>query len=635
MSSELDLAAPRPMAALTQRVISPQNIAIETRQYRAMPLSAAKRKQLRAAMQRIERQLTLGQYAELRSVYGALKDDLSRLERAYTTLKSRLAEDPEAEELKAQCQAVRAEAEPLLSRFRMVKHQLQPLHAAAKQYAAYRDSLLDHPVAVARIKAEEQLRKDLEQEAAIYGDIIINKWSALGFKHDYTVKNKKRTKKVRFSRVSITLDALYFKIESSSKTAFAGWSDLIPDGVYVAADLLAEKTLTELSIACQRQVTGVYNAHGAWVIVHRLESIDGLMNYVAFADVMQRYPQQYKKHLPIPVGVSFNREIQWANLADYPHWLIGGYTGSGKSNAINNGICSLISTQSPEDLRIVLCDLKGGLEFSFYKDIPHLHGDIVSTVQGVADMLQQLEAVMEYRFKVFRGAAKKIEDYHLFAPNHPMPRVLCVFDEVASIHGHGSVTKAIEASLLKITRLGRAVGVHMWLCTQQPDANVIPTGIKTNCPLRMSGRMPTSSASVTILGNSSAAALAAVAGRMILQLGPDPMPIQTPHITDDEIENALKTARAMPRPEALQIPEGMAPLHDEWTPERIVELSLKHLGGNIAWKPIYDATSDDISREQARKLVEAIWRSECVYFEGVAYKMQPGRGQTKRLVPVT
>lgn len=634
MSSELDLAAPRPMSALTQRVISPQNIAIETRQHRAMPLSAGKRNQLKAAIRQIEQQLITGQYAELKSVYGALKNDLARLQDTYNELRARLAESPEDEEAREQYSAAREQAEPLLNRFRVVKSQLQPLHHAAKQRASFQAMLDDHPVAVARIKAEEKLRRDLEKEAAIYADIIINKWTRLGFKHTYSVKGKEKTKKVRFANLSITLDAIYLKIESSSKTAFAGWDDLIPDGVYIGKDLLSQDTLTELSIACQRQVTGVYNAHGAWVIVHRLESVDGLMNYVAFGDVMQRYPQQYQKHLPIPVGVSYNREIQWANLADYPHWLIGGYTGSGKSNAINNGICSLIRTQSPEDLRIVLCDLKGGLEFSFYKDIPHLHGEIVSTVQGVADMLMQLEAVMEYRFKVFKGAAKKIEDYHLFAPNHPMPRILCVFDEVASIHGHGSVTKDIEASLLKITRLGRAVGVHMWLCTQQPDANVIPTGIKTNCPLRMSGRMPTSSASVTILGNSSAAALAAVAGRMILQLGPDPMPIQTPHITDEEIENTLTLARAMPKPDALHIPEGHTVIHDEWTPDRIVELSLKHLNGNIAWKPIWDATSDDLSKGQARKLVEAIWNADCVYFEGQAYKKQDGKGHMKKLVKI-
>jgi DNA segregation ATPase FtsK/SpoIIIE-like protein len=241
---------------------------------------------------------------------------------------------------------------------------------------------------------------------------------------------------------------------------------------------------------------------------------------------------------------------------------------------------------------------------------------------------------MELRFKKFKGAAKKIEDYHLRYPDRDMPRILCVFDEFASIQGHGDVTKRISASVLRLTRLGRAVGIHMWLCTQQPDVKVIEGGIKTNLPLRMSGRMPTSSASVTVLGNSSAAALAAVAGRMILQLGPDPLPIQTPHISDEEIAESLAVAKKFEKPLPLEMGDVSKVIHEEWTTDRVVELSLKHLSGNISWSAVYNAASDDISREQARRLVEVIWKADCVHFEGKDYKMQTGHGKQKRLVEI-
>src|SRR5690606_28215766 len=130
--------------------------------------------------------------------------------------------------------------------------------------------------------------------------------------------------------------------------------------------LLAEDTLTELSITCQRQVTGVHNTSGAWVIVHRLNSHDGLLNYVSYADVQERYPVKHHTRMPICVGVGAHRQIQWINLADFPHWLIAGYTKSGKSNLVNASLCTLITRQSPNDLRLVLIDLKGGLEFSYY-----------------------------------------------------------------------------------------------------------------------------------------------------------------------------------------------------------------------------------------------------------------------------
>ncbi len=632
MTTSFDLAAPKPMQSLSQRVVNPANVELETRQYRAEPLRWAERRRIRQAIHNLTRKLKRAQYDELLSVQSALKGHLEPLQVAYTELKEKLTANPEDSEAGEAFYQLKEEIRPHLERWQALKSQLEPLHGMAQSRTTYQHMLDDSPVAAARIKAEQKLRRDLEKEAGIYGSLIINHWTRLGFKHVFTHKGKEKTVKVKFSNVSITLDGIYFKIAASHKTAFGNWIPDLPDGVYVAKELLAPDTLTELSIACQKQVTGVHSTDGAWVIVHRLESIDGLMNYVKFSDVMQRYPFEEARNMPCPVGVSYNREIQWINLSDFPHWLIGGYTGSGKSNSVNSNLCALIRTQSPEDLRVILCDLKGGLEFSFYKDIPHLHGEIVDEPTKVAETLNQLEAIMELRFKKFKGVAKKIEDYYVRYPDRSMPRILCVFDEYASIQGHGDVTKRISASALRLTRLGRAVGIHMWICTQQPDVKVIEGGIKTNLPLRMSGRMPTSAASVTVLGNSSAAALAAVAGRMVLQLGPDPLPIQTPHISDEEIEESLAIAKRFPKPQALEQGDMSRTIHEEWTTERVVELSLKHLGGNIAWKPVYDAASDDMSREQARRLVAAIWAADSVQFEGKAYKMKPGNGQQKRLV---
>lgn len=636
MSTDLAiLEAPGPMSALTQRVISADNAAIETRQYRASPLTSRQRRTIKNRIRNIDRELKKVQIEELVSVYAALKERLEYLQRERDDLKTHLAEHPDDTEAQERVREVVSEGQPLLERYRVVKHQLTPHMDLSRQRDYLQHMLDDHPIAVMRIKKEKQLRQELEKEAGIYGDIIIDRWTRLGFCHRYTVKGKEKIKKVKFSNVGITLDALYFEIETSNKTAFGGWNVHVPDGVYIGKDLLNENTLVELSVACKRQVTGHINNFGAWVIVHRLESADGLMNYVRFSDVMQRYPTNDTSNLPVPVGVSYNREIQWASLGEFPHWLIGGYTGSGKSNAINNGICSLIRTQSPENLRIVLCDLKGGLEFSFYSEIPHLHGQIVDSVKGVSEMLMQLQAIMESRFKKLKGSAKKIEDYNLRYPDNPMPRILCVFDEVASIHGHGNTTREIEASLLDITRLGRAVGIHMWLCTQQPDANVIPTGIKTNCPLRMSGRMPTSSASVTILGNASAAALAAVRGRMILQYGPDPMPIQTPHISDEEIAESLAIARAMPKPEPLETGDIRTLAQRGWTAEMIIKFSLTHMNGLISGKRLYEAIGDDaLTQMQSNRFAEQIWKMAPLEFEGKMYKLEKRRGGARYLVEV-
>ncbi len=630
--SDLNSAAPAPLKSLTTKIISPQNIAVEARQKRAEPLKYGERRRFQRRIRKIKRELIRAQYPELQAVKKALKRGLEPLDERYFDL---LAKQEAGEDVSEALRTLNDARDPKLLQLNALKRQLAPMEAKHKEMIGLQHKLNDHPMAVARLREEKRLREALNKEVMIYAGMIIARWTRLNFCHRYTKDGKERVDEVSFSNIGVTLDAIYYKINTSHKTAFNNWVMDLPEGVYVAKHLLAPETLQELTIVCQKQVTGLYNSDGAWVVVHRLESVDGLMNFVKYADVMQRYPQHLKKRMPIPVGVSYNREIQWYNLSDYPHWLIGGYTGSGKSNTINASLCSLISTQTPEDLRVVLCDLKGGLEFSFYEGIPHLHGAIVDSPENVADTLQELQSIMLLRFKKFRGVAKKIEDYHLKRPNDAMPRILCVFDEVASIQGHGDITKRIVAALLDLSRRGRAVGIHLWLCTQQPNVRVIEGGIKTNMNLRLSGRMPSTSDSITVLGNSSAAQLAAIAGRMIVQAGPDPVPIQTPYISDEEIAAALEAAKRMEVPLPLDVGEVQKVIHEEWTPERIIRFALTHMNGLVSGRRIWESIGDDsLGLPTANKLVEAVWAMAPLQFEGKTYKIEKRRGGARYLVEV-
>ena len=295
------------------------------------------------------------------------------------------------------------------------------------------------------------------------------------------------------------------------------------------------------------------------------------------------------------------------------------------------GICTLISQQTPEDLRVILVDLKGGLEFSFYEGIPHLHGKIIDSVEGAADALVNLEGIMVQRFEQLRAAkVKKIEEYHIkYGPNS-MPRILFVFDEVASIGNQGDLTKRIVASLEALVQKGRATGIHLWFCTQRPEVKVIPGSIKANIGLRISGRMPDIASSQTVLGTSDAKNLAPMQGRMAMLVGSDVVQIQTPHITNEDIYGAIEKAKSYPTPKPLPTPDVQV-IDRNWTPEKIIELSIKHLQGNINWKPVHEAIKDDVTRETARGLVEAVWAMESIEFEGEQYKIKAIGGKAKRL----
>lgn len=628
----LDEPAPAPLATFTHTVISPENIALEQRKERAVVLSRRQQRDMRRQIKTIEKQLHDADYSTLRFLYSQLKSQLEPLQERWNTLTAQLKESPDSDVVKAALELLKSEVEEPYQKWLQLKHQLRRLHPLWVERRNMLQVLEDQSLARERMKVERKQADELKRELRIYEQLIIACWNRLGFKHEFEKKGKRKIKSVKFSRRVVTLDAIYFQIDTGYKAISGKWFDNMPEGVYVAKHLLSEDTLMELSITCRHQVTGIYDKSGnsgAWVIVHRLESVDGLMNYVHYNDVMQRYPFQHKKRLPIPVGVAHNREVQWATLKDLPHWLIAGYTGSGKSNLVNVGICSLLSTQSPDDLRLVLIDLKGGMEFDTYRDIPHLHGGIISEVDAVETMLADIVAVLYYRMKVIRGTAKDIDVYRQRRPNEYMPRILLVFDEVASIGDHGQTTKRILQYLTLIGRLGRALGIHSWLCTQRPDTNVLTGAVKANMNPRISGRMSTASDSITVLGNGSAATLAAVEGRMIWMRGPDPMPIQTPHITEDAIFASIEKARNYPTPPDIPIPERKV-VDVVWTPEKIIELSLDHLGGKITWKAVYEA-ADDLSQSQARELVKSIWQMDCIQFQGKQYKVVTGRSNTRYL----
>lgn len=638
--SEIDLVTtaiedgvPPPLSPLTDIVISPSNIAAEARRQRAQTLPTGKRARYRRELAKVTKQLDQADYDALAARCEEIRPELEQLRYQYQAVKQALADQPENEDLLSEYEELRSRIAPRLAQWRALDQRVRVLQPLAERRSFLTRSIEDHHVAVARQKAEKRLRKLMEKEARIYEQLIIDKWTRLGFCYRRTVDGKESVDKVQFSEIAITLDAIYYKIDSSYQTAFKNWKTNLPQGVYIVGQLLSEATLDELTITCQRQVSGIYNTNGAWVVVHRLDSVDGLMNYVSFSDVLVRYPNKHHSRMPICVGVAAQRQVQWVNLADFPHWLIAGFTNSGKSNMVNAGLCTLITKQKPDDLRLILIDLKGGLEFDFYKGIPHLHGDVVDSVAGVADVLAQLEALMHSRFVKFRGIAKRLEEYQAKRPKDVLPRVLVVFDEVASIMEHGDLSKRIMASLRELTRMGRAVGIHIWLCTQRPDVRAIDGAVKANLAVRISGRMTTTADSVTILGNSMAKDLAPIAGRMVMQIGPDPVTVQTPHITEVEITDALRAAGRFEGPAPLDIPEGAVVVHQQWTVERVIELSLKHLDGNITAKRVWEA-ADDLSKNQARSLVEKIWKMRRVEFDGQVYQVEVGAHNRRMLMPV-
>lgn len=633
-----NMRAPEPMAPLKHVIITPENVAMEARLSRAKPLGRIELWKLGREAATLEKQLSKlrpSKAAEMARL-NELKQSLSSLQVYRDELDRDLALTPFDPHLATQHQQLMETALPLWREYEALKLELGAYMDMEKRLQATRQRIADNPAIIERKKEEDRLLQIQRQEAQAYERLMISRFTQLGLCYRWVDKNgNKKIDEVRFSWCEITPDAIYYKVAASYGRMFGGWGTHLPYGVRIA-DLESEQTLYELSLSCQRQVTAKSSpTGGAWIIVHRLDTNDGLVNQVHYTSVMEHYPRKYRAKLPICVGVGLNLNVIWLNIADYPHMLVAGFTGSGKSNFVNVIICTLITQHSPEEVRIILVDLKDGVEFSAYENIPHLHGKVVDTVPDLADTLQELEAIMSDRNKQLKGKAKSLAQYNMKFPDKPLPRIICIIDEVASIMNQGDSTKRINHSLRQLTAKGRAPGVHIILCTQRPTVDVIDGGVKVNLAARIVGRMPSSTDSQAVIGSGDAKDLAAVPGRMLLQISPDPQPVQTPFIEEEDVAVALKRAMEYEPPDALPVPEGFNEAA-EWTPEKLIELSINFLGGSLSHTRIWDEIKNEggITNSQLRAMVKSIWAMDCIPFEGKEYRVDRSKGHIRKLVEI-
>jgi len=234
-----------------------------------------------------------------------------------------------------------------------------------------------------------------------------------------------------------------------------------------------------------------------------------------------------------PVGLGENGTLNLDIVRDGPHGLVGGTTGSGKSEFLRSFVAGLAAHNSPEDLNFVLIDFKGGAAFKTCERLPHTIGTISNLDEQLADRaLRALEAEMERRQRLFAAAGEGIDNlpaYLATNPPEPLPRLLLVIDEFAML---AKEFPDVLASLVSVGAVGRTLGVHMILATQRP-AGVVNDDILANTNMRVALRVQSREDSSNVIGVPSAASIGREQmGRAYVKLGQDDIaPVQTALVT--------------------------------------------------------------------------------------------------------
>ncbi|HXI45160.1 MAG TPA: DNA translocase FtsK, partial [Candidatus Acidoferrales bacterium] len=240
--------------------------------------------------------------------------------------------------------------------------------------------------------------------------------------------------------------------------------------------------------------------------------------------------------LTFALGRDVAGRAQAVDLAKMPHLLIAGATGSGKSVMVNALITSLLCHATPDDVRMILMDLKR-VELASYNGLPHLMVPVITEPERAKAALKWAVNEMEGRYRRFAGAsARNIKGYNESRadPDDKMPYIVIVVDELADLMMREG--KNVEDPIVRLAQKARATGIHMVLATQRPSVNVVTGLIKANFPSRIAFAMASQIDSRTILDSPGAEDLIG-RGDMLYQPSdlPRPMRLQGVFVSDVEI----------------------------------------------------------------------------------------------------
>ncbi|MBV7363082.1 FHA domain-containing protein [Actinomycetaceae bacterium TAE3-ERU4] len=257
-----------------------------------------------------------------------------------------------------------------------------------------------------------------------------------------------------------------------------------------------------------------------------------------------------------PLGVSEDGVFWFDLVRDGPHGLVGGTTGSGKSELLRSLVAGLAARVDPEHLTFILVDFKGGAAFASCNQLPHTIGTISNLEAQLANRaLRALEAEMLYRQQKFAQAGEGVDNLDAYLatnPDEPMPRLLLVIDEFAQL---AKDYPDVLSALVSIGAVGRTLGVHMILATQRP-AGVVNDDILANTNMRVALRVQSRDDSSNVISVPHASAIGRdQRGRAYVKLGEEDInPIQTALVTgrclaDDSADfSVLEATLGFPSP---------------------------------------------------------------------------------------
>ncbi|HLD20232.1 MAG TPA: DNA translocase FtsK 4TM domain-containing protein [Patescibacteria group bacterium] len=292
-----------------------------------------------------------------------------------------------------------------------------------------------------------------------------------------------------------------------------------------------------------------------------------------------------KSQLTITIGQDVAGNAFIADLTKMPHLLVAGATGSGKSVCINTALISLLYQNSPEDMRLILVDPKR-VELTMYNGIPHLLTPVIVDVQKTINALKWTVSEMERRYEVLSEKGKRnIESFNQSCGSEDkLAYIIVVIDELADIMAVAA--RDVEAMIIRLAQMARAVGIHLVLATQRPSVNVITGLIKANITTRIAFSVASGVDSRTIIDSSGAEKLLGRGDMLFISSElSKPKRAQGAYVAEEEVKRVVDFLKQKAQPQYV---------------EAVVQ---KHGGTSASGMVGMGDDYDDVLYQEARHLV--------------------------------
>jgi len=283
--------------------------------------------------------------------------------------------------------------------------------------------------------------------------------------------------------------------------------------------------------------------------------------------------QQSRSKLTLALGLTIEGLPYVADLAQMPHLLVAGATGSGKSVCLNTIITSILYRAKPSDVKFVMIDPKK-LELSLYRKLRRHHlttreglgEDVITSIENAVAVLKSMEREMERRYRILaKIGVRNIDDYNKAVTSgripptdtgktyQKLPFLVLVVDELADLMISGA--REVEEPIARLAQMSRAVGIHLILATQRPSVDVITGVIKANFPSRIAFQVAAKTDSRTILDRNGAEKLLGRGDMLFMNpREPEPIRIHGAYISTEEVRKVVRHVSQQPHGELYRLP---------------------------------------------------------------------------------